>query len=117
MRGALTRDFARAFESVDLIAGPTSPTPAFELGARQDDPVAMYLADVLTVPANLAGLPAVSVPCGFVARGAAELPVGLQLHGPAGADARVLHAARLFEQATAHHLRAPAPLATGDARA
>jgi aspartyl-tRNA(Asn)/glutamyl-tRNA(Gln) amidotransferase subunit A len=68
----------------------------------------MYLSDVLTVPASLAGLPAVSIPCGTVIDGGVELPVGLQLVGPHAADAAVLAAARLFQEATAHHLRRPA---------
>jgi aspartyl-tRNA(Asn)/glutamyl-tRNA(Gln) amidotransferase subunit A len=93
----LAREFARAFERVDLIAGPTAPTPAFRLGEKVDDPVAMYLSDVLTTPASLAGLPAVSVPSGFAERDGARLPVGLQLVGPGLADAQVLRAARALE--------------------
>jgi aspartyl-tRNA(Asn)/glutamyl-tRNA(Gln) amidotransferase subunit A len=109
VRAGIAAEFRAAFARVDLIAGPTSPTVAFPLGAR-DDPLAMYLSDVLTVPASLAGLPAASVPAGFARAGELELPVGLQLVGPAGADAEVLAAARLYQEATAHHLRR-APLA------
>jgi len=107
VRRALAAEFARAFEGVDLVAGPTTPTPAFRLGEKQGDPLAMYLSDALTVPASLAGLPAVSVPAGLVDEGKGELPVGLQLIGPRGADAAVLAAARLFQEVSEHHLSAP----------
>jgi len=107
VRGLLAQDYVRAFERVDLVAGPTFPTPAFPLGERVDDPVAMYLSDLYTVPANLAGVPAVSVPAGTVEVGGKELPVGLQLVGPRLADAQVLAAARRFQEATRHHLRRP----------
>ncbi|MDZ4771503.1 MAG: Asp-tRNA(Asn)/Glu-tRNA(Gln) amidotransferase subunit GatA [Planctomycetota bacterium] len=100
VRTLLRRDFEAAFESCDVIVGPTSPEPAFALGSKKDDPVAMYLSDVLTVPVNLAGLPAASVPCGFVDVLGRALPVGLQIIGPHRADARVLSVARAFEEAT-----------------
>ncbi len=87
--------FQEAFRNVDFIAGATSPIPAFALGEKIDDPVTMYQCDVLTIPASLAGLPAVSVPCGRTPQG---LPVGLQIIGPALADARVLSCAFAFEQ-------------------
>ncbi len=108
VREALRAEFRAAFERVDLVAGPTSPTPAFRLGERASDPLAMYLCDVLTVPASLAGLPAVSVPCGFAREDGRDLPVGLQLVGRERADADVLCAARVYQEATAHHLRTPA---------
>jgi aspartyl-tRNA(Asn)/glutamyl-tRNA(Gln) amidotransferase subunit A len=92
---------------VDLVATPTSPTPAFLLGERTQDPVAMYLADVLTVPASLAGLPAVSVPCGFVSEEEIELPVGLQLVGRPLEDERVLRVAGLFEKRSDHRRLPP----------
>jgi aspartyl-tRNA(Asn)/glutamyl-tRNA(Gln) amidotransferase subunit A len=76
VRALIRRDFLRAFEQVDVIVCPTSPTPAFKLGEKTDDPLSMYLADVYTIPCNLAGLPGLSVPC---ERTAAGLPVGLQL--------------------------------------
>jgi aspartyl-tRNA(Asn)/glutamyl-tRNA(Gln) amidotransferase subunit A len=98
VRAAIQQSFARAFEDVDLIAMPTSPTPAFALGERVDDPVRMYLADVFTVGASLANLPAVSVPCGFTAA-APRLPVGLQLIGRPWDEAGVLTAAEAFEAA------------------
>jgi aspartyl-tRNA(Asn)/glutamyl-tRNA(Gln) amidotransferase subunit A len=110
VRRLILGDFERAFAEVDLIAGPTSPTPAFALGERSADPVAMYLSDVLTVPASLAGLPAVSVPAGFVAAAGARLPIGLQLIGPSLADARVLAAARAYEESSGH-ARELSPLA------
>jgi aspartyl-tRNA(Asn)/glutamyl-tRNA(Gln) amidotransferase subunit A len=107
VRRRIADDFERAFESCDLIAGPTSPTPAFRLGERSNDPVAMYRADVLTVPASLAGLPAASVPCGFAQRDGVRLPVGLQLVGPSLADERVLAAARAFQATTDWHAALP----------
>ncbi len=103
-RRVISADFARAFEAVDLIAGPTTPTPAFALGEKVDDPVTMYLNDIYTIGANLAGLPALSVPCGLVD----ALPVGLQLIGPALGEARLLNAAHRYQQATDWHCRAPA---------
>jgi aspartyl-tRNA(Asn)/glutamyl-tRNA(Gln) amidotransferase subunit A len=87
-------DFARLFAEVDLIAGPTMPTVAFRLGEKSD-PLSSYLADILTVPANLAGIPAISVPCGRVG----GLPVGLQLMGRYYDDERVIDAAYAYEQA------------------
>ncbi len=107
VRALIARDFELAFESVDVIAGPTSPVPAFALGERNADPVAMYLADTLTVPASLAGLPAISSPCGFCELGGRALPVGLQIVGPRRADARVLRVARAFEAATDFASRRP----------
>jgi aspartyl-tRNA(Asn)/glutamyl-tRNA(Gln) amidotransferase subunit A len=105
VRTLIRRDFDRAFENVDVIATPTSPTAAFPIGARVDDPLSMYLADVFTVPAPLAGLPAISVPCGFTPEG---LPLGLQLVGQPWADRVLLQAAAAYERATAWHERHPA---------
>ncbi|HEY5667517.1 MAG TPA: amidase family protein, partial [Gammaproteobacteria bacterium] len=105
-RQLISRDFGEAFAEVDLIAGPTTPTPAFGLGQKMDDPVAMYLNDIYTIGANLAGLPALSIPCGFVA----ELPVGLQLIGPHLSEARLLRAAHHFQRQTDWHLRTPQDL-------
>ena len=96
VRTLIQRDFARAFGQVDIIAGPVSPVPPFRLGERADDPLAMYLTDVATVSANLAGIPALSVPCGETGAG---LPVGLQLMGPALGENRLLNVAHRFEQA------------------
>ena len=109
VRTELAAEFRAAFEEVDLIAGPTTPDLAFRLGEKSSDPLAMYLSDALTVPASLAGLPAASVPAGFALDDGRELPVGLQLIGPSGRDAEVLAAARLYQAATPHHLRRPAP--------
>ena len=107
VRSLITADFRRAFETVDLLVGPTSPTPAFAIGAKVDDPITMYLNDIYTIGANLAGLPAMSVPCGFVG----GLPVGLQLIGPHLAEARLLGAAHAYQSATDHHRRVPAAFA------
>jgi aspartyl-tRNA(Asn)/glutamyl-tRNA(Gln) amidotransferase subunit A len=103
VRQLIAADFARAFQSVDVLMGPTTPTPAFALGAKTADPITMYLNDIYTIGANLAGLPAVSVPCGFVQ----DLPVGLQIVGPHFAEGRILAAAHAFQRATDWHLRVP----------
>ena len=97
VRTKIAEDFARAFESVDLIATPTSPTVAFKLGERTAEPLAMYMSDYCTVPMSLAGIPAISIPCGL-SRG---LPVGLQLAGPAFSENRLLDAAHALERAVA----------------
>jgi aspartyl-tRNA(Asn)/glutamyl-tRNA(Gln) amidotransferase subunit A len=109
VRRLIARDFAAAFARCDLVMGPTTPTTAFALGAKVDDPVQMYLNDIFTIPAPLAGLPALSVPCGFDARG---LPVGLQLMGNYFAEATLLGAAHQYQRATDWHRRVPkeAPL-------
>jgi aspartyl-tRNA(Asn)/glutamyl-tRNA(Gln) amidotransferase subunit A len=104
VRARIAADLDAAFERCDLIAGPTFPTPAFRLGELRDDPVAMYLSDLFTVPANLAGVPAISLPAGSAPREGGELPVGLQLTAPRGADARLLAAAARFQELTEHHL-------------
>ncbi|MGH8149397.1 MAG: Asp-tRNA(Asn)/Glu-tRNA(Gln) amidotransferase subunit GatA [Steroidobacteraceae bacterium] len=103
VRQLIAGEFARAFAEVDVIAGPTSPTAAFELGAKTADPVTMYLNDIYTIGANLAGLPALSIPCGF----AAGLPVGLQLMGPHFAEERLLAAAHAYQRETDWHRRMP----------
>ena len=95
VRTLVREDFARAFGAVDLIASPTSPTVAFKAGSRVDDPLAMYLCDVCTIPTNLAGLPAISIPCGL----SDGLPVGFQLIGPAFSENRILEAAHALEAA------------------
>jgi aspartyl-tRNA(Asn)/glutamyl-tRNA(Gln) amidotransferase subunit A len=95
VRTMIRRDFEQAFEGVDVIATPTSPTVAFGIGERVDDPWAMYASDVLTVPVNLAGLPGISIPCGL----SDGLPVGFQLVGPVFAENRILEAAHAVEQA------------------
>jgi aspartyl-tRNA(Asn)/glutamyl-tRNA(Gln) amidotransferase subunit A len=95
VRTLIRRDFEQAFASCDVVATPTTPTPAFRLGEKTDDPLQMYLADIFTVPANLAGIPAISVPCGL----ATGLPVGLQLLGRPFDEVTLLRAARAFEGA------------------
>jgi len=103
VRQLIARDFNRAFEQVDVLLGPTTPTAAFEIGAKTSDPVTMYLNDIYTIGANLAGLPGISVPCGFADR----LPVGMQLIGPHFAEARLLRVAHQYQLATDWHRRIP----------
>jgi len=102
-RQLITDEFRAAFTRVDLLLGPTTPTPAFALGAKIDDPITMYLNDIYTIGANLAGLPGLSMPCGSID----GLPMGLQLIGPHFAEARVLNAAHQYQRATDWHLQAP----------
>ncbi len=104
VRTLIRRDYEAAFADVDAIAMPTCPTPAFRLGERAGDPLQMYLADVFTVSANLTGLPAISVPCGFSPE---RLPVGLQLTGRPFDEAGLLRIAHAYEAATEWHLEAP----------
>ncbi|MEM9413285.1 MAG: amidase family protein, partial [Planctomycetota bacterium] len=88
---------------VDLILGPTSPTTAFSIGERTNDPLKMYMADVFTVSANLAGIPAISIPCGF----SEGLPIGLQLQGPYLGESMLLNAAHQYQMLTDWHTRTP----------
>jgi len=104
VRRLIADDFRAAYEKCDAIAGPTSPTAAFKIGAKSDDPVQMYLNDIFTIAANLTGAPALSIPCGFARSG---LPIGLQLQGPAFTEAKLLDVAHRFQQATDWHRRAP----------
>jgi aspartyl-tRNA(Asn)/glutamyl-tRNA(Gln) amidotransferase subunit A len=103
VRQLIARDFESAFAEVDVLMGPTTPTPAFALGAKTSDPITMYLNDIYTIGANLAGVPAMSIPCGFVH----ELPVGLQLMGPQFGEERLLNVAHLFQRETDWHRRVP----------
>jgi aspartyl-tRNA(Asn)/glutamyl-tRNA(Gln) amidotransferase subunit A len=103
VRQLIAADFDRAFAGVDVIIGPTTPTVAFELGAKTSDPVTMYLNDIYTIGANLAGLPAMSIPCGFVQ----GLPVGLQLIGPHFSEERLLNVAHRYQLESDWHARAP----------
>ncbi|MDX1496479.1 MAG: Asp-tRNA(Asn)/Glu-tRNA(Gln) amidotransferase subunit GatA [Salinisphaeraceae bacterium] len=103
VRRLISDDFKAAFEKVDLIVGPTTQGPAFGLGEKMDDPVSMYLNDIYTIPANLAGLPGLSIPAGFVN----GLPVGLQMIAPWFEEARMLNAAHQYQQATDWHTRQP----------
>jgi aspartyl-tRNA(Asn)/glutamyl-tRNA(Gln) amidotransferase subunit A len=104
VRTLLRRDFAEAFERCDVICSPVTPSPAFRIGEKIDDPLAMYLADIYTISVNLAGIPSVSVPCGFSREG---LPIGMQLMGPALAEDRLLAVAHQYQQRTDHHLQRP----------
>ena len=104
LRRLITDDFNRVFDTCDVIVGPTSPTTAFEFGSKTDDPVAMYLSDIYTISVNLAGLPGMSIPVGFDARGR---PVGLQLIGKYFDESRLLNIANKYQQATDWHLRLP----------
>jgi aspartyl-tRNA(Asn)/glutamyl-tRNA(Gln) amidotransferase subunit A len=96
VRTLLTRDFVEAFQQVDVIVGPTSPTPAFKLGEKVDDPLAMYLADIYTVTANLAGIPGISIPVGHSKE---NLPIGMQIFGKHFDEATILRAAHAYEKA------------------
>jgi len=107
IRRLIANDFTEAFKRCDVVIGPTSPTVAFKIGAKTADPVQMYLNDIYTIPANLAGLPAASIPCGF---GAGGLPVGLHLVGNYFAEARLLNVAHQYQKATDWHRREPAGL-------
>ena len=104
IRRLIQQDFVAAFNEVDVIMGPTTPHPAFKLGEKTNDPVAMYLEDIFTISVNLAGLPGMSIPCGL----AQGLPVGLQLIGNYFDEARLLNIAHRFQQATDWHTQAPA---------
>ncbi|HTQ74010.1 MAG TPA: Asp-tRNA(Asn)/Glu-tRNA(Gln) amidotransferase subunit GatA [Burkholderiales bacterium] len=104
VRRLIANDFTEAFKRCDVVVGPTAPTVAFRLGAKTSDPVQMYLNDIYTIPANLAGLPAASIPCGF---GAGGLPVGLHLVGNYFAEARLLNLAHQYQKATDWHRREP----------
>lgn len=105
VRTLIKRDFERAFEHVDVIACPVAPTTAFKIGTKVDDPLAMYLEDVFTLPPSLAGITGLSVPCG---RDADGLPIGLQLLGPAFGEAQVLRVGHAYEQTTEWHRATPA---------
>jgi aspartyl-tRNA(Asn)/glutamyl-tRNA(Gln) amidotransferase subunit A len=102
VRTLLRRDFAAAFENFDLLVTPTAPTAAFGIGEKSDDPMAMKLSDICTIPANMAGIPAISQCCGFDTHG---LPIGMQLMGPAFSEEVLLRAAHAYEQATDWHQR------------
>ena len=103
LRRLISDDFTRAFEQVDVIMGPTSPSVAFAIGEKADDPITMYLSDIYTIAVNLAGLPGMSVPAGLVN----GLPAGLQIIGNYFEEARLLNVAHRFQQATDWHTQAP----------
>jgi aspartyl-tRNA(Asn)/glutamyl-tRNA(Gln) amidotransferase subunit A len=104
LRRLIADDFTAAFEKCDVIMGPAAPSVAFDLGSRSKDPVQMYLDDLYTIPINLAGLPGMSIPCGF---GNGGRPVGLQVVGNYFDEARMLAAAHAYQQATDWHARTP----------
>src|SRR5205807_4586736 len=104
VRRLIKDDFDRAFAECDVIMGPTSPTPAFKIGERIDDPLAMYLVDIYTISCNLAGLPGVSIPCCFTNGG---LPIGLQILSPRIDAEKLLRVASMHERETDEHKRRP----------
>jgi aspartyl-tRNA(Asn)/glutamyl-tRNA(Gln) amidotransferase subunit A len=108
IRRLIAQDFVEAYKQCDVIMGPTTPTTAFNLGEKGDDPVQMYLSDIYTIAVNLAGLPGMSIPCGFGANG---MPVGLQIIGNYFDEARMLNVAHQYQLATDHHTRAPQQIA------
>jgi len=103
VRTLIRQDFDKIFADYDVIVGPTTPTAAPELGKLVDDPLTMYMRDILTIPVNLAGLPAISIPCGF----ANGLPLGLQIIGKQFAESTVFRTAHAFEQVTDFHKQRP----------
>lgn len=104
VRTLIRRDFEAAFQAVDLIVTPVMPTPAFKLGEKVADPLQMYLSDIYTISVSLAGIPAISIPCGFSRAG---LPIGLQIIGRAFEEETVLRAAHAYEQATTWRMKKP----------
>jgi len=104
VRRLIKDDFDRAFAQCDVVVGPTAPTAAFKIGEKSADPLAMYLSDIYTISCNLAGLPGMSIPCGFTRGG---LPIGLQLLAPPFAEEKMLRAARMFEKLTDWHMKRP----------
>jgi aspartyl-tRNA(Asn)/glutamyl-tRNA(Gln) amidotransferase subunit A len=104
VRTLIKRDFDNVFERFDCVLGPTAPTTAFRIGENTDDPLTMYLNDITSIPMNLAGVPAISVPAGFSPDG---LPIGLQLVGKPFDESTLLRAAHAFQQATDYHNRKP----------
>jgi aspartyl-tRNA(Asn)/glutamyl-tRNA(Gln) amidotransferase subunit A len=104
VRTLIKRDYEHAFETVDVIAAPVTPTTAFKIGEKADDPIKMYLEDVFTLPVSLAGICGISIPCGFDQN---NLPVGLQLIGPAFGEQRLLDVAQTYQATTDHHLKKP----------
>jgi len=108
LRHLISDDFKQAFEKVDVIMGPTTPEPAFKLGEKASDPISMYFSDIYTIATNLAGLPGMSIPAGFVHAGGRDMPVGLQLIGNYFDEGRLLNVAHQYQQNTDWHTRAPA---------
>jgi len=107
VRTLMRKDFEEAFQQVDVIMAPTAPTPAFRIGEKAEDPLQMYLSDIHTIPVNLAGIPGISIPCGFSHE---NLPIGLQIMGRHFDEGKLLRVAYTFEQNTEFHLNKPAPI-------
>jgi aspartyl-tRNA(Asn)/glutamyl-tRNA(Gln) amidotransferase subunit A len=107
VRTLMRTDFEEAFRNVDVIVTPTAPTPAFRIGEKVEDPLQMYLSDILTIPVNLAGIPAIALPCGFSREG---LPIGIQIVGKHFEEGKLIQVAYTFEQNTDVHLKEPAPI-------
>ena len=105
MRRLIRGDYDKAFEQVDFLVGPTTPSPAFKIGEKIDDPLSMYLEDLYTVPTNLAGLAGISIPCGLTKSG---LPIGLQMQCRPFDEERLLQAAAMFQRTTDWHTKRPA---------
>ena len=116
VRELVRRDFAQAFEEVDALISPTSPTPAFKLGERLDNPLQMYLADIFTNAANLAGICGISLPCGFAEVDGKQLPIGLQVLGRPLNEGRILQVAHAYEQSTGWHKQRPQVRAAATSR-
>jgi aspartyl-tRNA(Asn)/glutamyl-tRNA(Gln) amidotransferase subunit A len=114
VRTLIRQDFVNAFSQVDAILCPTSPTPAFKLGERTNDPLSMYLADTFTLAANMAGICGISVPCGFAQEDGNKLPIGLQILGQALDESTILQVASAYEQSTDWHKAKPVFGAKGD---
>ena len=104
VRTLIRRDFEKALQQCDVVVTPTSPTPAFKIGEKADDPLRMYLSDIFTIPVNLAGIAGISVPCGFSSSG---LPIGLQIIAGPFAEGKILQVAFAYEQTTDWHLKKP----------
>ena len=107
VRTIIKHEFEEIFKKCDILITPVSPVPAFKFGEKADDPLAMYLSDILTVPVNPAGMPAMSIPAGFIQKDGKDLPVGLQLIGPMWGEQTILNAGYAFQKSTEHHLRKP----------
>jgi aspartyl-tRNA(Asn)/glutamyl-tRNA(Gln) amidotransferase subunit A len=105
VRTLMRKDFEDAFRQVDVILAPTAPTPAFRIGEKTEDPLQMYLSDIFTIPVNIAGIPGISIPCGFSRE---NLPIGLQIMGKHFDEGMLLRVAYAFEQNTDFHLKKPA---------
>jgi aspartyl-tRNA(Asn)/glutamyl-tRNA(Gln) amidotransferase subunit A len=104
VRRLIKEDFDRAFAECDVVMGPTAPTPAFKIGEKTDDPLAMYLSDIYTISANLAGIAGISIPCGFTKTG---LPIGLQILAAPFEEEKLLRIARMHESKTEWHTKRP----------